>query len=79
MPVSGDTNTNTSTNTHLCDIVDEGVAVLVPVHFECVLQGKLVTAQFQRDLKTVAAQIVKVLHTCATKKKERSWDFERSN
>lgn len=65
-PVSAHTNTNT----HLYDIVDEGVAVLVPVHFECVFQWKLVTAQLQCDLKTVTAQIVKVLHAWGRKKKK---------
>lgn len=50
--------------TDLLDVVDEGVAVLLPVGLERVLTGELVTAELQSDLKTVAAEVVEILHTC---------------
>lgn len=48
----------------LLDVVDQGVAVLLPVGLQCVFTGELVTAELQSDLKAVAAQVIEVLHTC---------------
>lgn len=49
---------------YLLDVVDQWVAVLLPVALECVLIGELVTAELQSDLKTVAAEVVEILHPC---------------
>ena len=49
---------------NLFNVVDEGVAVLIPVSFKSVLIRELVTAELQCDLKTVAAEVVEILHTC---------------
>ena len=47
---------------YLFDIADQRVAVLVPVGLEHVLAGEFITAELQSDLKTVAAQVVEILH-----------------
>lgn len=47
----------------LLDVVDEGVAVLLPVGLQRVFTGELVAAELQSDLKAVAAEVIEVLHT----------------
>lgn len=49
---------------YLLDVVDQRVAVLVPVVLERFLVGELVTAELQSDLKAVAAEVVEILHSC---------------
>lgn len=49
---------------YLLDVVDQGVAVLLPVVLQCVLIGELVAAELQGDFKAVAAEVVEILHSC---------------
>lgn len=59
-----DQDLRAQSDANLLDVADEGVTVLLPVAFQCIFIGKLITAQLQSNLKTVAAQIVEILHPC---------------
>lgn len=62
---------------YLLNVADQGVAVLVPVGLERVLVGELITAELQRDLKAVAAEVVEILHPCGRTIKR--WDNVRGH
>lgn len=57
---------------YLLDVVDQWVAVLLPVVLQCVLIGKLVAAELQGDLKAVAAEVVEILHSCNDTVREKA-------
>ena len=59
-----------NSHTYLLDVVDQRVAVLIPVVLERVLIGELVTAELQSDLKAVAAEVVEILHSCNWSQRE---------
>lgn len=58
---------------YLLNVVDQRVAVLLPVVLERVLVRELVTTELQSDFKAVAAEVVEILHSCHEifRKKER--------
>lgn len=53
---------------YLLDVVDQRVAVLLPVGLQRVLIGELVTTELQGDLKAVAAEVVEILHPCSERR-----------
>lgn len=56
---------------YLFDVVDERVAVLLPVALQRFLIGELVAAELQSDLETVAAEIVEILHSCKPQRERK--------
>lgn len=61
--------TSSLSATYLLNVVDQWVAILLPVGLERLLTGELVTAELQSDLKAVAAEVVEILHSWIIKHK----------
>lgn len=53
---------------YLLKVADEGVLIILPVALQGLLGWELLTAELHRDLETVAAEVIEVLHPCQSTK-----------